>query len=70
VQSHLVHQLIHDECCSGHISGVFHQRDEEIEYFKNHEKLIEQFENEVIALKLRIQELEQKLEVEDNQSQT
>ena len=45
-------------------------RDEEIEYFKNHEKLIEQFENEVIALKLRIQELEQKLEVEDNQSQT
>ena len=45
-------------------------RDEEIEYFRNHEKLIEQFENEVIALKLRIQELEQKLEVEDNQSQT
>ena len=32
VQSHLVHQLVHDECCTSHVSAVFHERYEEIEY--------------------------------------
>ena len=32
VQPHLVHQLVHDKGCPRHVAGVFHQRDEEIEY--------------------------------------
>ena len=31
MQSHLVHQLIHDEGCTSHISRILHIRDEEIE---------------------------------------
>ena len=32
MKSHLVHRLVHDKGCSGHIARVFHQRDEEVEY--------------------------------------
>ena len=32
MQADLVHQLVHDECGSGHIAGVLHQGDEEVEY--------------------------------------
>ena len=31
MKSHLVHELIHDECGTCHIAGVLHNRDEEIE---------------------------------------
>jgi|GEM_PF-4068838 len=37
-------------------------RDKEIEYFKNQEKLIQVFESEIIALKIKVDELEKKLE--------
>ena len=32
MQSHLVHEPVHDECRTCHISRILHQRDEEIEY--------------------------------------
>ena len=31
MQSHAVHQLIHDEGCTGHIARILHQRNEEVE---------------------------------------
>ena len=31
MQTHLMHQLVHDKGCSCHIARVLHQRDEEIE---------------------------------------
>ena len=31
VQSHLVHEAVHDERCTRHVAAVFHVRDEEIE---------------------------------------
>ena len=32
MQSHLVHQLVHDEGSAGHVARVLHQRDEKVEY--------------------------------------